>query len=190
MKCKVRFHNIYRGVIMKSCPPVKRREEKRNQRRTIWCEFEPIGLTLLKNPLSAGWGLLPTFKWVGSCLLYIFDIHVLCGVGILVNTRSCVLSSFFLLNIRYMRYLMAIWWMVFIVFIFISGVGICRFSRSFMLLVWMAPLTLVVITMRGLIFQPCALIASTNGLYLSSFVCMAWFKESIIRAGEFNGLDG
>ena len=41
----------------------------------------------------------------------------------------------------------------------------------------MAPLTFVVISMRGLIFEPCALIASTNGLYLSSFVCMAWSRN-------------
>ena len=54
----------------------------------------------------------------------------------------------------------------------------------------MAPLTLAVITMRGLIFQPCALIAATNGLYLSSFVCMAWSRKSIMRKGEFNNLDG
>ena len=42
-------------------------------------------------------------------------------------------------------------------FFIISDVSICRFSRSSMLLVWMAPLTLAVIIMRGLIFQPCAL---------------------------------
>ena len=41
----------------------------------------------------------------------------------------------------------------------------------------MAPLTPAVITMRGLIFQPCALIAFTNGLYLSSFACMAWSRN-------------
>ena len=46
-----------------------------------------------------------------------------------------------------------------------------------MLLVWMAPHTPVEIPMRDLIFQPCALIAFTNGLYLSSFVCMAWSRN-------------
>ena len=30
---------------------------------------------------------------------------------------------------------------------------------------------------EGLVFQPCALIASTNGLYLSSFLCMAWSRN-------------
>jgi hypothetical protein len=41
----------------------------------------------------------------------------------------------------------------------------------------MAPLTPTVITIRGLIFEPCALIVSTNGLCLSSFVCMAWSRN-------------
>ena len=31
--------------------------------------------------------------------------------------------------------------------------------------------------MRGLLFQSCALIASTNGLYLFSFVCMPWSRN-------------
>ena len=96
------------------------------------------------------------------------------GVG---SISSCLLLSFLLLRTRYVRYLMAIWWMIFIVTFLMSDVGICRFSRSSMLLVWMAPLTLAVITMRGLIFQSCALIASTNGLHLSSFVCMSWSRN-------------
>ena len=41
----------------------------------------------------------------------------------------------------------------------------------------MTPLTLAVIFMRGLIFQPCALIVFTNGLYLSPFVCMVWSRN-------------
>ena len=41
----------------------------------------------------------------------------------------------------------------------------------------MVSLTHVVITMRGQIFQPCALIAFINGLYSSSFVCLAWTKN-------------
>ena len=39
-----------------------------NQHQAIWCEFEPVGPTLFKNPLGAGWGLLPTLRWVGSWL--------------------------------------------------------------------------------------------------------------------------
>ena len=34
----------------------------------MWREFEPIGPTLLKNPLDAGWGWLSTLRWVGSWL--------------------------------------------------------------------------------------------------------------------------
>ena len=41
----------------------------------------------------------------------------------------------------------------------------------------MASLTPTMITMKGLMFQPCALLASTNRLYLSFFVCMAWSRN-------------
>jgi len=37
-----------------------KRKGKKNQRRVIRHEFEPVGPTMLKNPLGAGWGLLPT----------------------------------------------------------------------------------------------------------------------------------
>jgi hypothetical protein len=40
------------------------KEEKKNQRRAIRCEFEHVGPTMFKNPLDAGWGLLPTLRWV------------------------------------------------------------------------------------------------------------------------------
>jgi len=40
------------------------RKEKKNQGWTNWCEIEPIDPTLLKNPLDASWGLLPTLRWV------------------------------------------------------------------------------------------------------------------------------
>ena len=36
------------------------------QRRAIRREFEPVGPTLLKDTLGAGWGLLPILQWVGS----------------------------------------------------------------------------------------------------------------------------
>ena len=39
-----------------------------NQHRAIQLEFQPVGFTLLKNPLDAMWGLLPTLWWVGSWL--------------------------------------------------------------------------------------------------------------------------
>jgi hypothetical protein len=38
------------------------------QRWAIQREFEPIGSTLLKNPLDARCGLLPNLRWVGSWL--------------------------------------------------------------------------------------------------------------------------
>ena len=56
---------------------------------------------------------------------------------------------------------------------FINAVGICSFLRSSILLVCIAPLTPAVMVIRGLVFQPCAFIASISGLYLVSFVCMA-----------------
>ena len=34
----------------------------------MWHEFEPVGPTLLKNPLGGEWGLLFTWPWVGSWL--------------------------------------------------------------------------------------------------------------------------
>jgi hypothetical protein len=39
-----------------------------NQRHAIKREFEPVGLTLLKNPLNARWGLLLTLRRMGSWL--------------------------------------------------------------------------------------------------------------------------
>ena len=39
-------------------------EKKENQCLAIQPEFEPVGCTMLKNPLVAGWGLLPTLRWV------------------------------------------------------------------------------------------------------------------------------
>jgi hypothetical protein len=35
------------------------------QRRTIQREFKHVGPTKLRDPLRAGWGLLPTLRWVG-----------------------------------------------------------------------------------------------------------------------------
>ena len=56
---------------------------------------------------------------------------------------------------------------------FISAIGICRFLSS-ILLACIAALTHVVIFIRGLAFQVCAFIASIGGLYLVSFICMAY----------------
>ena len=47
---------------------VGRNKEINNQHRAIRREFQSVGLTLLKNPVGAWWGLLPTLQWVGSWL--------------------------------------------------------------------------------------------------------------------------
>ena len=39
-----------------------------DQHWAIRREFEPVGPTVLENPLGARWGLLPTLQWVGSWL--------------------------------------------------------------------------------------------------------------------------
>ena len=44
------------------------KKRKENRRRAIRHEFEPVGASMLKNLLGTGWGLLPTLRWVGSCL--------------------------------------------------------------------------------------------------------------------------
>lgn len=43
-------------------------KKKENQRRAIQREFEPVGLTLLRNPLCTWCGLLPTLR-VGGLLM-------------------------------------------------------------------------------------------------------------------------
>jgi len=40
---------------------------KKNQLWAIRCEFELVGPIMFKNPFGAGWGLLPTLRWVSSC---------------------------------------------------------------------------------------------------------------------------
>lgn len=55
----------------------------------------------------------------------------------------------------------------------INELEIYSVSSDSRLLLCIAPLTLAVMVMRGLTFQPWALIASISGLYLSSFICMA-----------------
>ena len=89
-----------------------------------------------------------------------------------VGMSSCLLSTFLLLSTRYIRYLIAIWRTFFMV-LFISAIGNCSIFRSSILLMCIAPLTLPVIVIRGLVFKPCAVLAYISGLCLLSFVCMA-----------------
>ena len=58
------------------------------------------------------------------------------------GTGSCLLSTFLLLSTRYVTYLVETFH-----FIIIIDVGICRFSRSYVL-VCMSPLNVMLITMR------------------------------------------
>ena len=48
-----------------------------------------------------------------------------------------------------------------------------------MLLACMAPINLAFIAIRDPTFQPCALVASMNGLYTSSFVCIMTQSRSL-----------
>lgn len=66
---------------------------------------------------------------------------------------------------------MAIWWIFFMVR-FINNLGICSVLRSSRPFVCIGPPTLEVMARRGMAFQHLALISSSMGLYLSSFVCM------------------
>ena len=101
-----------------------------------------------------------------------------------------MLSSFHLFNITYVRYLMAIWCISFIILLIIDG-GMCRFARKLMLLVCMAPYPYDN-DHEGVKFLACALIAFITGLYLSSFVMIAWliYILSFMCEYEFTYLDG
>ena len=61
---------------------------------------------------------------------------------------SCLLSSFLLFIIRYIRYLIAIWCISFMV-LSIIGRGLRRSFKRFMLLLCMPPHTHVEMTVRG-----------------------------------------
>ena len=76
---------------------------------------------------------------------------------------SYLLSSFLLLSTWYVKYLMAIWRIAFIVF-FMSDLGLFRFLRSSMLLLYIMPF---ILCSNDII----------DGLYLSSFVCTPWSRN-------------
>lgn len=70
--------------------------------------------------------------------------------------------------------------------------------KCFYVFFCIAPLTLVVMILRGLTFHPCAQIVFINGLYLSCLVLMAWlvamscvnvnFMICMVRSNE--GMNG
>ena len=59
----------------------RRNEEKESKLWAIRRRFESVGPTLRKNPLGAGWGLLPTLRWVG-CWLPTYLTSLLCQVKV------------------------------------------------------------------------------------------------------------
>lgn len=92
-------------------------------------------------------------KRYGKAISFLLD-----GVGGSNPRRGwigfCLLSSFLLLSIRYIRYLIEFWCILF-TSIFISFVGICKYSYSWIGCLWMAPLTLAMMVMRGLTSHLC-----------------------------------
>ena len=56
------------GGIKAWCILNMKRKERENQCQAIRLEFEHDGPIQLKNPLGAGWGLLPILRWV-DCLI-------------------------------------------------------------------------------------------------------------------------
>ena len=81
---------------------------------------------------------------------------------------GCLLFSFLLFNIKYMRYLMAIWCNCFMSGL-TSFLDSLSHSNSLINCSWMAPLTSVVIVMRGLTCHHVVLNACMSGLYLVAF---------------------
>ena len=85
---------------------------------------------------------------------------------------ACLFSSFLLLRTRYVRYLMAFWCSSFMRFL-ILDFGISRLVCILMACSWMAPLTHVVMVMRGFVFHPMFCMALISGSYLSCLYAKA-----------------
>ena len=89
---------------------------------------------MLKNSLGAGRGLLPTLQWGGLLCVCVcnFNIHLLCvGGGALV----LVYCRVFLIKHQVCEIFGGYFVDGFHCFSYISDVGICRYSRTSMLLV-------------------------------------------------------
>jgi hypothetical protein len=80
----------------------------------------------------------------------------------------CLLSSFLLFSTRYVRYLMAFWWMSFMSFLMLD-LGSFRSVNFWMECSCMSPRTPAVIVITGLVFQPLLWIAWFSGSYLACF---------------------
>ena len=84
------------------------------------------------------------------------------------GTIVCLFSSFLMFRIRNVRYLMAFWWIVF-KRVLMACCGKFRLVGLLMECSCMAPLTLAVMVIRGLVFHPLFCTVLINGSY---FVCL------------------
>ena len=120
---RIKFSKLYNTCYIK---------EKKHQRRAIRHEFEPVGPTLFKNPLDAWWGL--PYLVVGG-IIYIYIIYY-------GGHWFLFIVDFSLIKYWHVRHLMAIWWMVYIVFLlmtwgYVGSQGVlCFLCEWFPLLMW------------------------------------------------------
>ena len=92
------------------------------------------------------------------------------------RTGACLLSSFFLFKTRYVRYLTAFWYMFFMR-VLIFDFGMFRLVSFLMECSCMAPLTPIVMVVRGLIFHPLFYMVLISGSYLVCFCSRAWSRN-------------
>ena len=76
-------------------------------------EFEPVGHILITGYRDAVYGFMPPLGG-GLCRFQAIRLFYGGGMGV------CLLSSFLLLRIKYVRYLMAFWWRSFISFLMLD----------------------------------------------------------------------
>ena len=88
------------------------------------------------------------------------------------GTGACLLSNFLLFSTKYVRYLMAFWWMSRMSFLMLV-LGIFKSFNFWMECSCMAPRTPAVIVMMGLVFHPLLCMAWFSGSYLVRFCVMA-----------------
>ena len=98
------------------------------------------------------------------------------------GTRLCLLSSFLLFKIRYVRYLMALRWIFFMRDLMVDF-GMFSCASLVMECSCMAPLTPAMMVMRGFVCQPRFCIVLISGSYFSCLcaracgVCACTIKE-------------
>lgn len=82
--------------------------------------------------MQGGVYLLPILQYMGFCLGVVSFLVIINYMR--KGTGSYLLSIFLLFRMRYVRCLMAIWW-IFLHGVFIRDMGICKFLRRYRLLV-------------------------------------------------------